>query len=637
MENNLKVQCPVCQKYFNQITWRHLSKHNLTIKEFQKQYSSYPLINPEVERINKQLRKEAKEKVNNKKVEKPCWNFDNCKNYVEVNVNVSNTSVTCNDCRDNNLFHPKTIKHKQKLSKLARTINKDPEILKKRNNSLRNRSKEQLEKTKIKREKTLIKTYGKDWKDIQLEKTKKGMLKKYDVEFALQKEKFQKKAKQTYKDKTGYNHPMENPYIKNLIQEYNKEHQNEITQKAQSTNLKRYGNISPFGNKNIIQKSKNTRFLKQKERINNFLNEMGFILLNEYKHAHDKVHFKHIDCGYKWETCWNNFWNSAQNGNPCPNCKPKNTNNKITQNKIQDFLEKCNLKPLVENRVFLEDGRELDFIIVDKKVAIEYCGLFWHNEKILEDTRKKFKKSIKEYHKSKLEICESKGYQLITIFEDEWLYKKDIVKSRLKQILNINDSIRIHARNCIIKKITNKEKNNFLNNFHLQGSHDNSILYYGAYYNNELISIMTFGKPRGKEKFKNGDWELKRFCSDFNYHIPGIASKLLKYFQKNNHWVKIISYADRRWSNGNLYYKLGFKLENTGVVSPWYVDVNKVKRYHRSTIWKSKEEKNSGLTQDQISILKGYKIIWDCGNLKFVLKSDQQGHEISHVKLIKTT
>ena len=67
----------------------------------------------------------------------------------------------------------------------------------------------------------------------------------------------------------------------------------------------------------------------------------------------------------------------------------------------------------------------------------------------------------------------------------------------------------------------------------------------GLYFNDELLSLMTFGKSRFS---KNTEWELLRFCNKLGYHIPGAAGKLLKYFEKNWHPMSLISYADRRWS-----------------------------------------------------------------------------------------
>lgn len=146
----------------------------------------------------------------------------------------------------------------------------------------------------------------------------------------------------------------------------------------------------------------------------------------------------------------------------------------------------------------------------------------------------------------KTELCEAQGYQLIHIFEYQWNIKKNIIKERLKHLFGIYDD-KIFARNCEVKEIYLKESENFLNNYHIQGSSKSSIKL-GLFFNNELIAVMTFGKPRFN---KNYEWELIRYAT--SKHVCGGAGKLLKYFERKYKPFSIISYADRCWSKGNLY------------------------------------------------------------------------------------
>ena len=71
---------------------------------------------------------------------------------------------------------------------------------------------------------------------------------------------------------------------------------------------------------------------------------------------------------------------------------------------------------------------------------------------------------------------------------------------------------------------------------------------------------MTFSKPRFN---KNYDYELLRLCSKKFTNIVGGASKLFKYFI-SKYKGSIISYTNRRFSNGNIYRQLGFsELKNS--------------------------------------------------------------------------
>ena len=129
---------------------------------------------------------------------------------------------------------------------------------------------------------------------------------------------------------------------------------------------------------------------------------------------------------------------------------------------------------------------------------------------------------------------------------------------------------------------------------------------------------MTFGKGNISKgsKVVDGVWELSRFCSNYDYHIQGIAGKLLSYFKSRYNWKEIYSYADRRWSNGNLYITLGFEQENKMRINYWYV--KGYKRIHRFNLRKRPDEPKE-IPEKVLRTKEGYYIVWDCGNLKFKL------------------
>ena len=253
---------------------------------------------------------------------------------------------------------------------------------------------------------------------------------------------------------------------------------------------------------------------------------------------------------------------------------------------------------------------ELDIYVPDKKIAIEYDGLYWHNEINKE----------KNYHLNKTELCEKKDIRLIHIFEDEWMEKKDIVKSRLKSIFNLSDK-RIFARKCTIKELGHKDSKMFLENNHIQGN-CMSKYRYGLYYDNELVSLMTFGRKRRNlgSKSDNDEYELIRFCNKLNTNVIGGASKLLKHFIKEIKPKEIISYCDRRWSKGDLYEKLGFKKIHYS--KPSYFYVKNEKRYNRFNFRKDilvKEGFDKNKTEHEIMLERNIYRIYDCGTILYCL------------------
>jgi len=83
----------------------------------------------------------------------------------------------------------------------------------------------------------------------------------------------------------------------------------------------------------------------------------------------------------------------------------------------------------------------------------------------------------------------------------------------------------------------------------------------------------------------------------------------------NYEWKEIFSYADRRWSNGDLYYKLGFELDSITKPNYWYSNRN-LNRIHRFNLRKKPNEPKD-IPEYIIRSKEGYYRIWDCGHLKF--------------------
>ena len=124
---------------------------------------------------------------------------------------------------------------------------------------------------------------------------------------------------------------------------------------------------------------------------------------------------------------------------------------------------------------------------------------------------------------------------------------------------------------------------------------------------------MTFDKKEGRKKMKENDWNLSRFCNKLNYIVVGGSSKILKYFENNFQVDRIISYSDKDWSIGQLYYLLGFS--NIYENKPDYKYIINNKRVHKSRYRKSNI--NTKFTEAQQMKLNGIDRIWDCGKIKF--------------------
>lgn len=247
---------------------------------------------------------------------------------------------------------------------------------------------------------------------------------------------------------------------------------------------------------------------------------------------------------------------------------------------IERFLKGLNITYIKDEREKIKP-LQLDFYIPDYNLALELNGIYWHSDL--------FKKE--KYHFYKSQKCEEQGIRLIHIFEYE-----DLDKIKLFLINIFNEKRKIFARKCELRTISKEEKSIFLNNNHLQGN-DHSSIEYGLFYNNELVQVITFCKPRFNKKY---DWELSRLATKIGYLVIGGASKLLKTRPQGS----LISYQNYSKFNGNVYEKLGFTF--LGYSRPNYVwcKPGEIKTRYQCQF------KN----EDKIMKEQGYLKVYDSGN-----------------------
>lgn len=396
---------------------------------------------------------------------------------------------------------------------------------------------------------------------------------------------------------------------------YTHEQKQSINQKRLQTTLAKYGvtnngqtSIAKQNHANhyasILRKSKPIK-LTAFQRLNKkfiALAKVEFVTEeSQYLGVSNQVYYQ-----FKCLDCLNIFYDYIDNGH-LPRCKvchpyvPVYTSNQ--ENQVYDFV-----KSLVDFEVRQSDKSiinpyELDIVIPSLQIAIEYCGLYWHSEA---------NKADKNYHLTKMNLCRDRGYRLITIFEDEWTQTPEIVKSRLKNILK--KDTKIFARKCQVKEVKMSIAKDFIEQNHIQG---NAIakLAYGCYQGQQLVAVMTFGKPRYD---KTADYELIRYCSIGT--VIGGAGKLFSAFLKDRNPTKVISYCDMRWGTGDLYSRLKFKSASLKLL-PGYAYTDFIKRYHRSSFTKKslvKSHDDGTKTEQEIMREKNMYRIWDCGQSKWI-------------------
>jgi len=469
-------------------------------------------------------------------------------------------------------------------------------------NNINNSGKYYCNKCKHKKSKlTKLTKYG-DENYNNIKQTKSTKLKIYGDENYTNTKQMKSTKLKKYGDEK-YNNNKKTKTTK--LEKYNNENYNN-TEKHKKTCLIKYGvdNISK------LKKTTINKRVNKKIKLINLYEKHGLIDIdyNTYEYI--------CECKTKnniFKIPKTIFYNRLKTKSTlCTICNPIDIHISDKENKLYDFIkENYNGEISTSNRKIL-NGKELDVYLPDLKLAFEFNGLYWHNE-LYKTTN---------YHLNKTELCEKVGIQLIHIWEDDWLHKQDIIKSMILNKLNKTPN-KIYGRKTEIKEITNSKLiRSFLEKNHLQGFVGSKIKL-GLFFENELISLMTFGKRRialGKKTTNDDEWELLRFCNKLNTNVLGSASKLFKHFKENYNPKEITTYADRSHSNGGLYKQLGFNfIKNT---SPNYYYIINDTKLHRFNFRKDKLIKDGfdpNKTEHEIMLDRKIFRIYDSGNLKYFI------------------
>jgi hypothetical protein len=425
---------------------------------------------------------------------------------------------------------------------------------------------------------------------------------KHGVENVSQLENIKEKKKETTFKNHGVSNPKQN---KNIAQKIKNTMQTKyggfglggnLKEKIESACVEKFGVANPMHSVHHKIKLQKTLYDKIVDRLSNFVKPK--FTFAEYLGSHAKQEWQCV-------VCCTVFEGKIDNGAVprCPHCYP---NQKMSYGEM-DLFNALDVIDKIQGDWSILKTHELDIYIPSKKIAIEFNGIYWHSER---------NGKHKDYHLNKTEACEKKGIQLIHVFESEWYFQKEILQSLINAKLGIFEK-RIYARNCNIEQISKKEKNIFLEKNHLQGN-DKSSIHIGLFYNNALVAVMTFGNSRYNKKY---EYEMHRFCTKIGHQIIGGASKLWSYFVKHHDPNSVITYADRRYSDGTFYEKIGFEKIQTS--KPNYFIIANGKLQSRLNwqkhllIKKLKNNYDKNLTEWENIQLSGYDRIWDCGNYVF--------------------
>ena len=308
------------------------------------------------------------------------------------------------------------------------------------------------------------------------------------------------------------------------------------------------------------------------------------------------------------------FRQSTKNGHDlCPTCHPRSSGRSQVEIEFFEAIKELWPTAIPNDRQVL-GGKEIDVLIHELQIGFEFTGMFWHAEK--QNPEKKHLLWKKQY-------AAAKGIKLYTVFEDEWRNSSELVLSRISSILGLGTT-KVFARQCSLGVIHSKERAKFLRDNHLQGA-DSPTVALGLTFENEVVCLASFKKTNVSKGGNGAQWELSRFCTKKKLRVVGGASRLIKAFMTthNSECLDLISYADSRWSHGEMYKSIGFSFLAATAPSYWYLRNGYTKRVHRSALMKHtllKSEEDKALTEWELAQREGYDRIWDCGTTKWILR-----------------
>jgi hypothetical protein len=433
---------------------------------------------------------------------------------------------------------------------------------------------------------------------------------KYGGNSPMSNKDIQDKSKKTLLENFGVDNPNKSPeIIKKRVESFKLSNYKET---FKETSIKRYGVNHPWMNKEIHTKTiistKNSKNIKLEKSINIKLEkytQYELISIDYDKFKRNIVIFCSI-CNKEFNINREDFHiRFREKTTICTNCNPINSSQSGTEMELYKFIKDNYSGEIITNSKRIIHPNELDIYLPELNLAFEYNGLYWHSES----------QKGKYYHISKTKKCNEIGIKLIHIWEDDWVYKNEIIKSIvLNNINNINN--KIFARKCEISEIESSTIiKEFLNNNHILGQSSSNIKV-GLYYDNELVSLMCF------LKIDEDSYNLVRFCNKINTIVVGGSSKLFNHFIDKYHPKSIITYSDESMFTGELYKKLGFTFDSYSPIN--YKWVIGKKREHKSKYRKNRlmiSGYDPSKTEDEIMIedIGSYKI-WDCGLKKWILK-----------------
>lgn len=498
------------------------------------------------------------------------------------------------------------IKNKLKDSLRNISIEKKEEYIKKRVETRRQKIDEISQNISL----GLKKAYQERGQEIQ-EKVKKTCLDRYGVTSTNKLESMKKKSRETCLEKYGTEYAIQNK---------------EMREKIEKTNLEKYGTKIASCNKEIANKIKDSLCSRTDEEKE--FTRLKTIQTNRQKYGTDYP-IQSLETKQKVkDTCLKKYGKTTSFDYK----QIRQTNLEKYGVEYTCLLDearkgmKCISKP---NKKFYEKLKkvgcecELEFSLIKyaydikfDNTLIEIDPTFTHQSTIdITLTNKRIPPKSPTYHQDKSLFALENGYFCLHIWD--WDDEDKIIET-------LKPKKPLYARSLEIKEPSYEEIGLFLEKYHLQGSCYGQEIRLGLYKDDELIQVMTFGKPRYNKTY---EYELLRLCTKAGYSVVGGAERLFNHFLNTYNPNSIISYCDNSKFKGDVYKKFGMELKSYGKPSKhWFnpftfrhITDNLLRQRGYSQLHNDKIHKK-GESNELLMLEAGYLEIYDCGQSTFIWK-----------------
>ena len=427
---------------------------------------------------------------------------------------------------------------------------------------------------------TCTERYGKDnyFKTDDFDKKRRQTcLTKYGVDHYSKTDEYAKKYKESSRIRYGVDNPLQSDIVKNKINKTNNERYGcdwypsspDFVTKVRETSLQRYGISWPTNVPSVRRRMDYTR--KQ-------------TVLRKY----GVPYFCLTDM-----------------------CKNKATTVSRINKKFRELLTSYGIPSTLE---FTVENKSYDVSLNGIGILVEINPCVSHNSYSIPFGGGKQGLSP-NYHLNKTKLAESHGYRCVHVWDwDDW---EKVVR------LVLPTSRRVYARKCQVVELNKEATDKFLSDNHLQGTCKGQVVRLGLVCDDELVEVMTFGKPRYNKKF---EWELLRLCALPGTSVVGGPSKLFSHFVKEHNPRSVLSYCDRSKFTGKVYESIGMTLADEGTSNKHWYSPRKSERMQHVTnnfllqrgfdqIFGTSYGK--GTSNEQLMLERGYLPVYDCGQMRF--------------------